>query len=74
MIKRLIFRALNSWVTSLAGLAGGYFAFLKPGLAPLFDGDPASAVKWGGVLLGLTTAIVGLLTRDHTKAWVKEPE
>lgn len=74
MIKRLVFRALNSWVTSLAGLGGGYWVFLKPAMAPLFDEDPTTLVSWKGVFLGVGTAVLGLLTRDHTKAWIKEPE
>lgn len=73
MIKRLVFRALNSWVTSLAGVGGGYFIFLQPALEPLFDEDPATLVDWKGVIYGVIIAVLGLLTRDHTKAWIKEP-
>ena len=69
MIKAFLFKALNSWVTTGAGVAIGAGPMWN-GLKGLFDDDPSTGFIFKTFVTGLGILFMGMMTRDHTKAWI----
>ena len=72
-MKALIYNAMNSWVTSLAGTVVGA-PEIWAGLKGLFDDDPATTIIWKSLMTGVGILVVGLFTRDWTKGWIANPD
>lgn len=70
MIKQFILNAVNSWATSTAGVVLGGPKILD-GIKGLLDTDPATAIDWKVLLVGLGILVMGLMTRDWTKGLIK---
>jgi len=65
MLKNLFLQAVNSWVTSTAGVIVG-LPEIWAGIGPMFA-DPAGSIDWKAVVTGIGILIVGLMARDWTK-------
>ena len=73
MIKSFIFKALNSWVTTGAGAVLGAGPMWN-GVKGLLDDDPSTGFVFKLFMTGLGILFMGMMTRDHTKAWITPPQ
>ena len=73
MIKSFLFKALNSWVTTGAGVALGAGPIWN-GLKGMLDDDPSTGFIFKTFITGLGILFRGMMTRDHTKAWITPPK
>jgi len=73
MIKKFVYNALNSWVTSGVGAVLGVPQMWE-GMKGFMDDDPATGIVWKTVFTGIGILFVGMMTRDHTKAWTAPPK
>ena len=73
MIKSFIYKALNSWVTTGAGAALGAGPIWL-GLKGMFDDDPTTGFVLKAFMTGIGILFMGMMTRDHTKAWITPPQ
>ena len=73
MIKKFVYNALNSWVTSGVGaVLGG--PQIMAGISGLFDEDPGTGIVWKALITGIGILFAGMMTRDHTRGWITPSE
>ena len=68
MLKKFIYNALNSWVTSSAGIIVG-LPQMWEGIKGVFDNDDGTGFVFKTFITGLGIFIGLMMTRDHTKNW-----
>ena len=69
-VRKFFIDAINSYVASSAGVAGGLWILWEP-LKSLFDGDPGTSFSIGALIAAAATMFAGFKMRDHTKGLVQ---
>lgn len=68
-IRKFFVDAINSYVASAAGAAGGIWILWEP-IKAVLDNDPATTFSWGALIAAIATMFAGFKMRDHTKGIV----